>query len=271
MTRLRRLSLILLPLVMIGCATSSDVEALQQQITDLQDQVRALTAQTSSKEEVQRLNVNVAEQTQTLLRSSADVTARVGEMEERLQNTQGMIEQTNYRLDRIAQQVSSTERGLAELRAAVRPGGSAGGEYIEDEVTVQAPITSSGDPLALYQDAYRDLQRGNFELARQGFEEYLQKSPGSDLADNAAYWIGETYFAEKKYRDAIAQFDRVINRYPRSDKVPAALLKKGYSYIEAGEKAQGIVQLQYVIHEHPRSSEASLARERLKGLGIETR
>ncbi len=122
-----------------------------------------------------------------------------------------------------------------------------------------------------YQAAYRDYQRGNFDLAIEGFNEFLQTSAGSDLADNAAYWIGESLFSQKKYREAIEQFDAVVNRYPKSDKVPGALLKKGYAYINIGERAQGVVQLQYVLHEHPKSQEASLARQKLRQLGIETR
>jgi regulator of sirC expression with transglutaminase-like and TPR domain len=46
-------------------------------------------------------------------------------------------------------------------------------------------------------------------------------------------------------------------------------LKKGYAYVELGQRSQGIVQLQYVLHEHPRAQEASLAREKLKTLGID--
>jgi tol-pal system protein YbgF len=136
-------------------------------------------------------------------------------------------------------------------------------------VTV-APDTTE-NPTVLYQTAYRDYQRGNYDLAIAGFRDFVAKFPKSDLADNAAYWIGESLYSQKKYRDSIAQFDLVVNDYPTSDKVPSALLKKGYAYIALGEKAQGIVQLQYVVHEHPKSPEATKAREELKKLGVETR
>ncbi|MEO6486818.1 MAG: tol-pal system protein YbgF, partial [Thermoanaerobaculia bacterium] len=133
------------------------------------------------------------------------------------------------------------------------------------------PQASVENPLDLYNAAYRDYQRGNFDLAIAGFQEYLRDNASSDLADNAAYWIGESLFSQKKYREAIAQFDDVVNRYSRSDKVPGSLLKKGFSYISLGERAQGIVQLQYVVHEHPTSQESALARQRLRQLGVETR
>ncbi len=102
------------------------------------------------------------------------------------------------------------------------------------------------DPMQTYQAAYRDYQRGNYDLAIEGFEDFLGASPSSDLADNAAYWIGESLFSQKKYREAIRQLDAVVNKYPKSDQVPGALLKKGYAYISVNEKAQGVVQLQYV-------------------------
>ncbi|MGA7617426.1 MAG: tol-pal system protein YbgF [Thermoanaerobaculia bacterium] len=302
---LRRLLPIALVLVTVGCATSSDMKKLQDQIVDLQDQVADLKRRASSKEEVEKLNESLASQSDRLLKSNADLSVKVGEMEDRLQNVQGNVEQTNYRVDRLAQQLAQNQTDIAQLKSlhpvgpgtapgmapgagpVTRPGagapttpgtGSAGtpattstGEAIRDEVTVQPPQSTLQDPLEVYQTAYRDLQRGNYDLARQGFQDFLQATPSSDLSDNAAYWIGETYFAQKKYKEAIQQFDRVINEYPRSDKVPAALLKKGYAYIESGQKAEGVVQLQYVIHEHPSSNEASLAKQKLKALGIDVK
>src|SRR5947207_2328739 len=86
-----------------ACVTSSDIQKLQSQISDLQDQVAALKRTASSKEEVQNVNARIAEQTQTLLKSNATLVTKVDAIEDRLNNTQGSVEQTNYRIDRIAQ------------------------------------------------------------------------------------------------------------------------------------------------------------------------
>ncbi|MFA6955822.1 MAG: tol-pal system protein YbgF [Thermoanaerobaculia bacterium] len=260
-----------------GCVSTSDVERLQAQIFDLQDQVAQLKR--SSSTEVQQVNQKMAKQTEDLLKSYADLTARVGEGDEKMQSTIGQIEQTNYRLDRMAQQLTQIQSEMAAMKASrpvappaseqTPPSPPAGGTPAGSAVVIDA--APSEDPIEVYQSAYRDYQRGNYDLARQGFSDFAKANPQSDLADNAIYWIGETWFSQKKHRDAIAQFDRVINEYPTSDKVPAALLKKGLAYIEMGEKAQGVVQLQYVVHEHPTSREATLARQRLQSMGIETR
>jgi tol-pal system protein YbgF len=268
------LGALMLSFLLTACASNTDMKGLEDQIADLQDQIAELKRQASSKEEVQRLNQTLALQTQTLLKSNADLSVKVSEIDDKIQNAQGSVEQTNYRIDRLVQQLTQNERDITELRNAMRAAspatGDPGGTVIQDEVNVAAPTETSDDPLEVYQSAYRDYQRGNFDLAIQGFGDYLRNNPNTDLADNAAYWIGESLFSQRKYPEAIQQFDTVIKNHSESDKVPAALLKKGYAYMELGEKAQGIVQLQYVVHEHPRSNEASLARQRLRTLGIET-
>jgi tol-pal system protein YbgF len=259
-----------------GCVSTSDFQSVQSQVAELQEELANIKRTASSKEEVQSVNTRIAEQTETLLKSNATLVAKVSEIDERIQNTQGSIEQSTYRMDQLAQQLAQARRDVEDLRTrlaalqATAAPAAAAGQQPSSELTVPATATPPADPTQTYQAAYRDYQRGNYDLAIEGFREFVQNSPNSDMADNAAYWIGESLFSQKKYRDAIEQFDNVVTKYPRSDKVPGALLKKGYAYISLGERAQGIVQLQYVLHEHPKSQEASLARQKLKQLGVDT-
>jgi tol-pal system protein YbgF len=259
----------------VACVSSSDVEKLQSQISDLQEQLAQVKRTASSKEEVNNVNKTIAEQTQTLLKSNATLVAKVDQIEDKIQNAQGATEQTNYRLDRMTQQLTQTQHDVDELKAGaaraaalptVAPLPSSAGE-----MTVQPSNATSEDPMQTYQAAYRDYQQGHYDLAVAGFRDFAAKNPNSELSGNAAYWIGESLYSQKKYREAIQQFDSVVTKYPRSDKVAGALLKKGYAYIALNEKSQGIVQLQYVLHEHPTSPEAALARQKLKSLGVESK
>ena len=262
----------------VACVTSSDVEKLQSQISDLQEQLAQVKRTSSNKEEVNNINRTIAEQTQTLLKSNATLVAKVDQIEEKMQSAQGGTEQTNYRLDRMTQQLTQTQHDVDELKAAATRAAAAqavapspnpmpsGGE-----MTVQPSNAPSEDPMQTYQSAYRDYQQGHYDLAVAGFRDFAAKNPNSELSGNAAYWIGESLYSQKKYREAIQQFDSVVTKYPRSDKVAGALLKKGYAYIALNEKSQGIVQLQYVVHEHPTSPEAALARQKLKSLGVDSK
>ena len=278
-----RPAILLASLLAAGCVTSSDIEKLQNQISDIQDQVAQLKRTASSKEEVQNVNAKIAEQTQTLLKSNATLVAKVADIEDKMNNNTGTSEQTNYKLDRMAQQLTQAQHDVEELKAAARaaaanatsvppaPAGTQPAPAAASEMTVTSAPEATANPMETYQAAYRDYQKGNYDLAMAGFREFIEKNPNSEYADNAAYWIGESLFSQKKYPEAIQQFDSVVSRYSRSDKVPGALLKKGYAYIAIGDRSRGIVQLQYVVHEHPSAPEAALARQKLKQLGVETK
>ncbi len=88
-------TLLLTALLLGGCATSGDLARVQQQVSDLQDEIANLKRTSAAKEDVQSVNQRIAKQTDELLKSNATLVAKVDQMDERVQNTQGSIEQTN--------------------------------------------------------------------------------------------------------------------------------------------------------------------------------
>ena len=273
----------------VGCVSSDDIEGLHRQMNDIETQIQALERKSSSKEEVARLNSSVSEQTQQLLKSNADTGVKLGELSTAIEQLQAKLEDTNRRLSQLSQQIAETQGDLLRMRggtSALPPGTPPGAMTPANPASprigepsanpgrtapTDAVVRPAAGPSELYDTAYADYTKARYALAIQGFQEYLQAYPSTDLSDNAQYWIGESHYAQKKYTDAIADFDRLLKDWPKSDKAPAALLKKGYALLELGQKAEAVVQLQYVIHEHPASEEARLARARLKTIGVEAR
>jgi tol-pal system protein YbgF len=260
-----------------ACVTSDDIDGLHRQMNDIEKEIQALEKKSSSKEEIARLNTNVSQQTQQLLKSNADTGVRLGELTTKMEQLEAKLEDTNRRLSQLSQQIAETQGDLARMRGgspppsatppgpgSLEPGGGA-------DSTIVAPPAGSPSPSELYDTAYADYTKGRYALAIQGFEEYLQSYANTDLSDNAQYWIGESHYAQKKYREAVADFDKLLKGWPKSDKAAAALLKKGYALLELGQKPEAVVQLQNVVHEYPAAEEARLARARLKTLGVEAR
>jgi tol-pal system protein YbgF len=101
-------------------------------------------------------------------------------------------------------------------------------------------------------------------LAIEGFRQFIQLYPQNGLADNALYWIGECYYSQKMYREAVSTFSQLVTNYADGDKIPDAILKKGYSLIEMGEQSDGITVLKELISRFPLSEEASLAQQKIK-------
>ncbi len=120
------------------------------------------------------------------------------------------------------------------------------------------------DPSTVYYAAYSDYIKENYDLAIEGFRQFLRAYPESGLADNSLYWIGECHYAKKMYAEAIDTFNELLSRYKDGDKVPAANLKKGYALIELGRQGEGIAILKELITRFPLSEEASLAGQKIK-------
>lgn len=116
----------------------------------------------------------------------------------------------------------------------------------------------------LYHQSHLDFTRGEYDLAIQGFRNYLQKFPNTELSDNAQYWIGECYYSKGEYDGAIEEFKKVEANYPAGNKVPAALYKIGLIYLKLGKKREGETYLRRVISSFPNSPEAKQAKEKLK-------
>jgi tol-pal system protein YbgF len=107
---------------------------------------------------------------------------------------------------------------------------------------------------------------GDLDGARQGFAAFLRDYDKSDFSPNARFWLGESHYGKKDYRQAIDSYDRVELDFPRSDKVPAAILKKGYAYLAMKDKKRASAAFKQVVTLYPRSAEAGKASDKLSQL-----
>ena len=121
------------------------------------------------------------------------------------------------------------------------------------------------DEESLYAAAKRDFDQGAFEAAREGFTRLLERFPRSKHADNAQFWIGETFYRERWYEKAILEYQKVIENHPQGNKVPASLLKQGLAFFNLGDAANARLVLKELIGKYPKSNEAQIARQKVKG------
>jgi tol-pal system protein YbgF len=268
-----------------GCVSGSDIDQVHKHISAVEKQVDALQKESSSKDEMAKLNDSLAKQSATLLRSNADLGTKFDDLTREMQALAGKLEDTNRRLAQLSQQIAEVQARSASgtgASAAVPPGAPGAPPLAAAAGLVAVPAASAASaasppkgggisPADLFAQATADYQRGRYDLARQGFEDYAEKFPRTDLSDDALYWAGECWSAQKKPREAIASYDKLFRTYPQSDKAPAAHLKKGLSHLDLGEKAQAMVELNYVVNQFPGSDEAKSARQRLKALGGDAR
>ena len=158
--------------------------------------------------------------------------------------------------------VASTETGASQPAPAPAPATAP---------STPAPSTPTAgvDPFAeqqAYQSAFDLLKSGRYEDAAAAFTQFIAEFPAGSYADNAQYWLGETYYITRRFEPALQEFQRLVSKYPNSQKLTHALLKIGYVHDELGNKAEAERVLGDLIERHPQSAAAGLARNRLASI-----
>lgn len=211
----------------------------------------------------------------------ADQDRRMDELAKVLQKIADAVEardaEQNRRLDELAKalqgmaaQDGKVKNGKAAKGGSKQParqGGPAGADVAKDAgpEAAAAGASTEGEDKS-YEQSLQAFKAGNYQQAQAGFSEFLLRYPGSRLAPNAQYWLGECYYGTKDYAQAISAFDRVQSSYPDSAKVPAALLKKGFAYAALKDRGRASSTLKQVVETFPRSPEAVMAKQKLAQL-----
>jgi tol-pal system protein YbgF len=247
-----RLVVALLALLLLALPAAAAKKDTQLILEEVQRMAAALDTLTAQVAELLKKAAIADEKISAVARNQADLAQS---KENFMLSMQFLKEELNELKDSVGklgerlQNMPSAVGPPAEGGAAVAPAGGA---------------VSAQDPSSAYYAAYSDYIKENYDLAIEGFRQFIQSFPESGLADNSLYWIGECHYAKKKYQEAIATFNELLAKYKDGDKVPAAILKKGYALIEMGRQGEGIAMLRELISRFPLSEEASLAGQKIK-------
>jgi len=94
------------------------------------------------------------------------------------------------------------------------------------------------------------------------FLDFIKKYPTHELVANAQYWIGEAYYVQRDYSQALVEFQRVVAL--ARGKVPDALVKIGLCYWSLHETTRARATWQQLVREHPSASPAGIGRALLR-------
>ncbi len=257
-----------------------DVTSLLQGQKDLSTQVtqdntvmKTLIGQ--SGDSVNKLAATMGSLQKSVQDVQANSGARLDTMSTQVQGLSDNLEEIKSRLGKLNQQLVDLQNTVQSLDAKISggavpapaagtatPTGSAGSSN-SSAVPAGAPSADT-----LYSNGLRDITSGKYDLARAEFQDYLKYYGETDLASNAQFYLGEIAYSQKKYEDAVAEYERVLNNYPKSFKLAPARLKKGMALIELGQKPGGIRELREVVKRYPGTEEDRRARAKLKELGV---
>jgi len=156
--------------------------------------------------------------------------------------------------------------GKINDRLVAMPTASAPPTETSDDSDTPPQQNNAQTPDSIYYTAYSDYIKKNYQLAIEGFKQFIKLYPQNGLADNSLYWIGECYYSQKMYQESVDSFTDLIDNYSDGDKIPDAFLKKGYALIELGQQSEGITVLKQLISRYPLSDLAALAQQKIKAV-----
>lgn len=137
--------------------------------------------------------------------------------------------------------------------------GMAAPQAQEERAPAKLPAAAKGEDAA-YKAALQLVTAGKGAEGRAKFTEFLNAYPRGRYAANAYYWMGESYYAERNYPEALMQFKQATSQFPRHHKSADALLKAGMTYQRMGDKENAALQFKALLADFPNSDAARLAR-----------
>jgi tol-pal system protein YbgF len=137
-------------------------------------------------------------------------------------------------------------------------------EELPKKLAEARPDVLQKDPEALYRKGLDTFRAGETQKARELLTRFLEIYPDHELSANARYWVGETYYGEKKYDSAILEFQEVIKKFHNKEKAPAAMLKQAMAFKELGDMKSARYVLKKLLEDFPAAEEVKPAKERLK-------
>lgn len=235
------LILVLTLAVLSGCASRGEIVRFKNQLDYLEKSNRRL------ERRVADLDSLLEEQLKETQRVRADINSSFGSVDERLNVVEGWLKDTDSRFNEFLRKMEQTrERMIPE-------------ETLSEGDTTRPTV--SFDPQTLYDEAYMNLVKGNYDLAILGFTDYLSYFPRSSLASTAQCWIAECYYTKKDFQRASEEFGKLLQKYPKSDKIPTALYKLGLIQLELNNRVEANKYFGELLDKYPRAPETELAKE----------
>ena len=202
-------------------------------------------------------------------RAQVNVQQQLDELQNEVNELRGITELHTYQLsqvlDRQRELYQELDRRVSEaLKPANQP-----------PATVAAPSAGTGqinysnnltENEAYDRAVNMVLKDKRYEQAIPEFEAFNQRYPNSSYAANAHYWLGQLLFNKGELGKARQEFNAVVNNYPDSSKRSDAMLKLAMVEQKENSPGKAIAIYNKLIAEYPNSSAAKLAQPRLKSL-----
>ena len=260
-----------------------DDEEARKQILQLRAQI-AETQRTLDQRvgelEAQARNrsiIDLFNQVETLKTEFARLRGQIEVLQNEMENTQkrqrDLYVDLDGRLRKMEAQMAEQAARAAQMppaivAPAVTPGAAPGGDPARamPPAGVTPPPAPATDPVAeqrAYDQGLEHFRGGRFAEAVTAFQLFIRNFPKSTLLPSAQYWIGNSLYAVRDFRGAIATQRQLLTQFPDSAKASDALLNIASAQGELGDLQGSRATMQEVVAKYPTTEAGVKAKQRL--------
>ena len=141
-----------------------------------------------------------------------------------------------------------------------------GGAPSQGEISDNKINSLLKNPAEIYSYAYDMLVRENFIEAEKSFKAFIGEHPNDPLTSNAYYWLGETYYVQKKFQLASISFARGFKSFPKGNKAIDQLFKLALTFMNLGKNEDACAAFSKLESEFPNAPKriSNRAKEYIK-------
>ncbi len=267
-------------------AANKEMQELQRDVAQLQDMLRTLQRSQDEKFAAlqtlvqQALNSandankavaviqssvqqNLKEQGDKVVQPVVGLGTRMDSLTDNFRSMQQAMSDLTGTINRMQTQLTDLNNAVKVMQAppAPPPAGGAG----DAGAANAAPPMSATDMLA---NADRDRSAGRYDMAIQGYTEFLKYYGNDAKAPDAQFYIGYLHYGQGDFPTAAKDFDTLLERAPEdSPRVPQAYFYKGMSLLRSQQRTAASDEFIELIKRYPGSDPAKQACTQLQNLG----
>lgn len=177
-------------------------------------------------------------------------------LKSRVDQLNDAIRQKELEIEELKAQLSLRKEKVTELETNLRERGGALAASLNVDLN---------DFATSYEQALQHFYAREYDAAIYLFSILMETSATHKLASNCQYWLGECYFGQGDYANAVNAFQKVLP-YENSYKKDDALLMLGRTYIKMGDRTSAKQMFDELIYNYPDSEYIEKAQQYASGL-----
>lgn len=272
MTKLKICLLLACVVAVAGCATKGDFDSLQRDVDEMKSRTLKVEkdlggVRNETREGVESRLKDYQSELDQLRKTAADLQATIESSKVDLQVMTGKVDDLSLQSKKPADELILLREDIDRRNSGIEKRLEKAEKSLDDLLKELGELRSreaEKTPDAIYQKGIDAYKAGDFAKSREQLSRFIELFPKHELLANAHYWLGETYYSEKVYDQAILEFEKVVKDFPTKGKAPAALLKQAMAFKELDDNKSARFVYKKLMDNYPLSDEVKIAKEKLK-------